>query len=148
MGQILGPVPRFTAVLILAAAMVIPGPGRAAEFGHKEPAPKDANNFIRMAPIQVPIIAAGSVVGQAGVLVQLQLADPGQFDFVDKRRDLLLDAFLSEFYGLADQLEGTTAAIDPAIVKDHLLRTADRVLGPGKIVDLVILRSYNTRNPS
>ena len=122
--------------------------GQAAESGRKGSGAKDTGNLIRIAPIQVPIIAGGSVIGQAGVLVQLQLASPGDFDSVDKQRNRILDAFLSELYGLFDQLEDTTVAIDPAIVKEHLLHTADRVLGPGKVIDLVILRSYNSRSPS
>jgi len=128
--------------LLLLLTAFLASPAAAAE-GKKTA----GTDFIRLAPIQVPIIANREVVGRAGVLVQLQLADPGDFDAVDRQRARLLDAFLSELYGLFDQLEDAPVIIDPAIVKQHLARVSDRIVGPGKVREVVILRTYEQRKP-
>jgi len=135
----------FAAAFLIANAG-FPGPAPAAQASKE--GKKDASGFIRLAPIQVPIIVNRQVVGQAGVLVQLQLTDPRDFDAVDTQRARLLDAFLSELYGLFDQLEDRPVLVDPAIVKEHLGRVSDRILGPGKIRDIDILRTYEQRNRS
>src|SRR5579884_610375 len=141
------------AAAFFAAALAGTGPALAAkaehkEGGAKEGAARDATDSIKLPPITVPLISAGNVVGQAGVLVQLQLANPGDFGLVDRERGHLVDAFFRELYVLFDQLQGVSSEVSAPIIKEHLTHAADRILGPGKIRDILILGSYERRRPS
>lgn len=139
---------RATAIVAVVLIAAFGGSALAARADQREAGTKDATDSIKLTPIVVPIIDANEIVGQAGVLVQLQLADPGDFDRVDKARGRLVDAFFRELYVLFDQLQGAPADVTAAVIKEHLTRAADRVLGPGRIRDIVILGSYERRRPS
>jgi hypothetical protein len=139
---------RAVATLALILIAGLAGNAIAAPVEHREPGKRDATDSIKLAPIVVPIIGADRIVGQAGVLVQLELADPGYFDAVDKARGRLVDAFFRELYVLFDQLQGAPGDVAAAVIKEHLTRVADRVLGPGKLRDIVILGNYERRAPS
>jgi hypothetical protein len=140
------------AIALLAFALFVAtgfaGDALAARSDHKAAGSRDATDSIKLAPIIVPIIGGDRVVGQAGVRVQLVLADPGDFNIVDRARGRLVDAFFRDLYALFDQFQGAPANVSAAIIKQHLTRVADRVLGPGKIRDIVILASYERRNRS
>jgi hypothetical protein len=138
---------RGIAAVALVIAVALGHAGTAAGATHKEGGSKDATDSIKLGPIEVPIIAGDRVVGQAGVLLQLQLANTGDVLVVDQARGRLLDAFFRELYVLFDQLQGTSPEVSQDIIKEHLSRVADRVLGSGKIRDIVILGSYQRRNP-
>ena len=142
----------MVAVFALTAALGVAGfdagAAAAAQSDQRGRATKDATDSIKLGVITVPIIGAGNVIGQAGIQVQLQLASPSDFDFVDKARGVLVDAFFRELYVLFDQLQGDGGKVSTAIIRQHLTRVADRVLGPGKIRDIVIIGSYQRRNLS
>jgi hypothetical protein len=122
---------------------VPPGAHAAAR---SEDGKKDANEFVSLPAILVPIIVGRQVVGQAGVRVQLHLADPADFNEVEAQRARLTDAFLSTLYGLVDQLENAPHAIEPALVKARFARVATAILGPGKIREIIILGTYEKRS--
>jgi hypothetical protein len=138
----------LAAVLALTVAVDFGGGEALARVDHREAGTKDATDSIKLPAIIVPIIGGDGVIGQAGVEVQLQLANPNDFNLVDQARGRLVDAYFRELYGLYDQLQGTPGEVSPAIVKEHLTRVTDRILGPGKIRDIVILGSYQRRGPS
>jgi hypothetical protein len=106
---------------------------------------RDASNSIPLPEIMVPLIVGGQVVGQAGVLVTLELADGRDFDRVDGSRQVLLDAFITELYGLFDQIQDRARLLDPEMIKAHLGRVIDRIVGQGLVKEIVILRSYERR---
>jgi len=139
---------RRAIAAIALVAVVASGGGDAIARADQAQTGKDTIDSIKLAPIVVPIIGPRSILGQAGVQVQLQLADPRDFNLIDRARGRLVDAFFRDLYVLFDQLQGAPDDVSPATIREHLMLAADRVLGPGKIRDIVILGSYERRNRS
>ncbi len=61
---------------------------------------------------------------------------------LEPKRRQLYDAFISDLYALYDQESGTGRVIDATRIKQRLLDTSDRILGPGFVHEVLIQQAY------
>jgi len=129
--------------LLLALLVGIPRPGGAAEeHGKPKEGAVAGPTFIRLAPIVLPVFAGNRVSRQVGLVLALEL-EPGktEADYEPHRRRLY-DAFISDLYALYDQLGGNDRVIEPAVIKQRLLETSQRVLGHGFVHEVLIQQAF------
>lgn len=118
---------------VVAAEQEAPGGVPAAPAG---PA------FIRLAPISVPVIKDNRVAAQVDIALALELVEGKTADDLEPKRRQLQDAFISDVYAIFQQRPDASRPMDGAIVKERLRRTADRVLEPGLVKDVLIIQLF------
>jgi flagellar FliL protein len=126
--------------MIVAALLLSLSPALAAEHGEGPPAaPTDAPVFVNLQPIVLPVIERNAVTRQIGILLTLELGKDQTTESIEPKRRQLVDAFVQELYRMYDARSGASRVVDEAVVKAHLQRTADSVLGPG-VVHAILIR--------
>jgi hypothetical protein len=149
MSEIGGPARRFAALAasVLVALPLLAGPLLAAEHTPAKAAKGEpaiaGPTFIKLPPIVLPVFNnENKVARQAGLVLALEL-EPGKTAAdVEPNRRQLQDAFITDLYTLYDQVGGADRVIDSAIVKQRLLETSDRVLGPGIVRAVLIQQAF------
>jgi flagellar FliL protein len=126
--------------MIVAALLLSLSPALAAEHGEAPSGvPTDAPVFVNLQPIVLPVIERNAVTRQIGILLTLELGKDQTSESIEPKRRQLVDAFVQELYRLYDARSGASRVVDEAVVKAHLQRTADSVLGPG-VVHAILIR--------
>jgi hypothetical protein len=115
-------------------------PALAAEHAETpSAAPADAPVFVNLQPIVLPVIERNAVTRQIGILLTLELGAGQTAESIEPKRRQLVDAFVHELYRMYDARSGAGRVVDEDVVKAHLLRTADGVLGSG-VVQAILIR--------
>jgi flagellar basal body-associated protein FliL len=121
-------------VALLAAT---PALGADRESG-AAPLVPGAPTFVKLPPIVLPVIEGNSVTRQVGISVTLELAEGQTLQSIEPQRRQLMDAFITELYRIYGWRSTADHVVNDALIKDRLLRTADRVLGAGVVHAVLI----------
>lgn len=98
--------------------------------------------FVDFQPIILPVIGQDRVTERVGIVLALELA-PGQTAAgIEPKRPILTDAFISDLYGIFQQRAALHQVADGTLIKARLLRTANRVLGPGVVKEVLIQKLF------
>lgn len=98
--------------------------------------------FVKLAPINIPVIKGNQVTQQVDILLELELAQGKTKGDVEPKLPELQDAFLTDLYVIFQQRPDASQPIDGALLKERLHRTADRILDPGLVKDVLIMRLF------
>src|SRR5262249_44253370 len=90
----------------------------------------------------IPVIEKDQVTRQVSLGIALELADGQEPDSIDPKKPVVVDAFLSDLYGMFAQRGGASRIAEQGSIKARLARTADRVLGPGVVRQVLIQQLY------
>ncbi len=93
--------------------------------------------YVTFPAIFVPIIEGDRVTRQIGVTLDLELYKSEDRDEVEAKRALLNDAFLRDLYAFFQQ-RAETRDIDESYLKTRLLATANAVVGPHLLRQVLI----------
>jgi uncharacterized membrane protein YhdT len=125
--------------LLLLALLVLAAPALAAGGGGEAKGPEGGSAFVEMAPIILPIVDGGRVVQSVSIIVSIETASPAVADRARALRPKLVDAFLTELYGLLNERTAIRAGVVQVdVVKARLLIAAERVLGEGSVTDVLL----------
>jgi flagellar FliL protein len=135
----------FTAVMaFVLSALVCVAP--AAAEGQAKPGPNlDGPVFINLPAIVLPIFQGDRVTRQAGLVLVLELVKGKLATDVQPNQPKLYDAFITDLVQLYEQRGDEERIIDPALVKQRLQETSDRVLGPGVVQQILIQQAFERR---
>lgn len=108
------------------------------EGGKAKPAVPAGPVFVKMPPINVPVINGNRVAAQVGISVSLELVDGKTAADLEPKQRLLQDAFIRDLYVIFQQRTDPAHPVDGGLIKSRLMMTAERVLGPGLVKDVLI----------
>lgn len=129
-------------LLLLSHAMASP-----ARASSEAPPPPGGPVFVKLAPIVLPVFNGESVVRQAGVVLALELEKSRTEADVAPQRPRLMNAFIGDLVELYEQRQGADRVIDAAAIKERLQGTAERVLGPGIVHEVLIQQAFERARP-
>jgi hypothetical protein len=95
----------------------------------------------------IPVIEGDEVTRSVSVGVVLELAEGQTAASIEAKRPVLVDAFYRELYGMFAQRSGADRIAEDRTVKERLGRTADRVLGPGVVREVLIQQLFEQQRP-
>jgi hypothetical protein len=125
--------------LLLLALLVLAAPALAGGGGEASDEPAGGSAFVEMTPIILPIVDGGRVVQSVSIIVSIETASPAVADRARALRPKLVDAFLTELYGLLNERTAIRAGVVQVdVVKARLLIAAERVLGEGSVTDVLL----------
>lgn len=118
-------------------------PALAAGEGSSEEAPAPAVSgptFVKLPLFNIPVIEGDKVTRQITVGVALELAEGLQASSIDEKKPEVIDAFLRDLYAMFAQRSGTSRIAIQASIKQRLTQTAERVLGPGLVRQVLVVQ--------
>jgi uncharacterized membrane protein YhdT len=125
--------------LLLLALLVLAAPALAAGGGGEAKGPEGGSAFVEMTPIILPIVDGGRVVQSVSIIVSIETASPAVANRARALRPKLVDALLTELYGLLNERTAIRAGVVQVdVVKARLLIAAERVLGEGSVTDVLL----------
>lgn len=133
-------------VVILVVLLLLAGAGggaywwlfmRGGEPAAEQAEPEAEPLYVELDPLTVPVIRGGAVAKYILLEVTLEVADPAAQELIDARMPRLKDAFLRDLHAFfaARPLD---AALNVRTVKKRLMGVSARVLGEGRVVDVLI----------
>lgn len=126
----------FPAAMLAVALAAAPGAQAASSTTslHSEGGP----TFVVMRPITLPVIQGTEVVRQITLMLTLELGE-GRNEFsVDEVRPRLVQAFIDDLTKIYEKTNFATQTVDAVRIKKTLQASADRVLGQGVVVGVLI----------
>jgi hypothetical protein len=114
----------------------------AAGQGSPEGAPAPAVSgpaFVKLPLFNIPVIEGDKVTRLITVGVALELVEGLKPDSIEDRKPEVIDGFLRDLYAMFAQRSGTSRIAVEGSIKQRLAQTADRVLGPGKVRQVLII---------
>ncbi len=131
------PISRLIAALLCVALFAAPA---CAAAPAPAPAVDPANGplYVPLDPIFVPLIKGDQVGRQIGIKLTLLLVDSSTKSDVVAKRKQLYDAFFRELYGFFQERVPANGRIDQAYLKTRLLKTANGVVGPHLVKEVLI----------
>jgi flagellar basal body-associated protein FliL len=133
---------RLLAAIVSGYLSCAAAPALAAGGGSAEGAPAPAvlgPAFVKLPLFNIPVIEGDKVTRQVTVGVALELVEGLKPDSIEEKKPEVIDAFLRDLYAMFAQRSGTSRVAVEGSIKQRLARTADRVLGPGKVRQVLIL---------
>lgn len=126
--------------LILFGASASGLPASAA--GEEGPAPAPALTgpvFVKLPLFSIPVIEGDKVTRQVVVGVALELVEGVKAASIGEKQPAVIDAFFRDLYGMFGQRSQISRVAVERSIKQRLGQTADRVLGPGIVRQVLIL---------
>ena len=117
-------------------------PALAAGEDSPEGAPAPAVSgpaFVKLPLFNIPVIEGDKVTRQITVGIALELVEGLKADSIEEKKPEVIDAFLRDLYAMFAQRSGTSRVAVEGSIKQRLAQTADRVLGPGKVRQVLII---------
>lgn len=138
-------------VVVLAAAglagWTVSGKS-SAEAASSSKSPASEMRFVKLSPLVLPVVGTRRVEQVVGLVVALELAEPGKAAFVEENGLRLTDAFITDLYGALEPSKlGNAGLVNIDQVKGKLARASNRVLGEG-VVKEVLVQMVNQRSVS
>src|SRR5579872_3030900 len=130
--------------LVLSAASGLSTPlyaaGEEESPGKAEPGPAVPGPvFVKLPLFNIPVIEGDKVTRQVTVGVAFELVEGVKAESVDEKKPALIDAFFRDLYSMFGQRSGISRVAVEASIKQRLGQSADRVLGPGIVRQVLIL---------
>lgn len=149
-----------TFMLLLGALAVLAGGGLGAYFYFAQPAVASAPEhvkkkkkvaskaeetgaslfqYVELEPLVLPIVDGSGVSQVVSMVIALEVVEPSAADKVRKLEPKLKDAYIQDMYGMLSEhaaLKGGVVQI--GYIKDRLNDISNRVLGNGKVNDVLI----------
>ena|SRR5690348_10526255 len=108
--------------------------------GHSESAPAVSGPvFVKLPLFNIPVIEGDKVTRQVRVGLALELVDGLKADSIDEKKPAVIDAFFRDLYGMFGQRSETRRVAVEGSIKQRLGQTAERILGPGLVREVLIL---------
>ena len=104
-----------------------------------KPPPEPPPVYVRMAPLEVPVVGADRVEQLITIVVVLQVRDQAAQGEVSSRMPRVFDTFLTSLYGAIDEghlLKGSIVNI--AAIKKKLLEVSAQLLGKGTVKEVMV----------
>jgi flagellar FliL protein len=98
--------------------------------------------FVKLPPIVLPVFEGDVVTRQASLVLALELATGKTEDAIAGQQRRLMDAFIADLYAIYEQRQRAERVIEPNVIKPRLLASADRILGPGVVQDVLIQQAF------
>ena len=120
-----------------------PTPAFAAGESEESPAPAPAVSgptFVKLPLFNIPVIEGDKVTRQVTVGVALELADGVKAASIDEKKPAVIDAFFRDLYSMFGQRSQVSRVAVEGSIKQHLARTAEQVLGPGVVRQVLVLQ--------
>lgn len=131
----------FAVLCVSAVASAFP----AAAQDHGAPAKNDKPVSIRLEPLTVGIQRNGVVEKHVGFTIVLEVANAAAQAKVQSVMAKVNDAFVVDINALASLPQAADTGIDPEALKRRLNISAERVLGPHVVTNIVFLRSFTRK---
>jgi hypothetical protein len=133
------PVVFAAGCLSFSAAQAIAA-GQGSPVGTPVPAPAVSGPaFVKLPLFNIPVIEGDKVTRLITVGVALELVEGLKPDSIEDRKPEVIDGFLRDLYAMFAQRSGTSRIAVEGSIKQRLAQTADRVLGPGKVRQVLII---------
>jgi flagellar basal body-associated protein FliL len=115
-------------------------PALAAGQGSSEQAPAVSGPaFVKLPLFNIPVIEGDKVTRLITVGVALELVEGLKPGSIEEKKPEVIDAFLRDLYAMFAQRSSTSRVAVEGSIKRRLAQTADRVLGPGKVRQVLIM---------
>jgi flagellar basal body-associated protein FliL len=112
----------------------------AEEESPQKAAPEVAGPaFVKLPLFSIPVIEGDKVTRQVTVGLALELVEGLKADSIDEKKPQVIDAFFRDLYAMFGQRSQTSRVAVETSIKRRLAQTADRVLGPGVVRQVLIL---------
>jgi hypothetical protein len=95
--------------------------------------------FVKLPLFNIPVIEGDKVTRQVRVGLALELVEGLKADSIDEKKPAVIDAFFRDLYGMFGQRSQTPRVAVERSIKQRLAQTAERVLGPGMVRQVLIL---------
>jgi hypothetical protein len=118
-------------------------PAFAAGEGEESPAPAPAiagPTFVKLPLFNIPVIEGDKVTRQVTVGVALELVEGVKADSIDEKKPAVIDAFFRELYGMFGQRSQIARVAVEVSIKQRLAQSAEQVLGPGVVRQVLVLQ--------
>ncbi len=131
--------PQILSLIAVLGGAVMPAAGQETP-GKGTPVPAvQGPAFVKLPLFNIPVIENDKVTRQITVGIALELREGLKPDSIDEKKPQIIDAFLRDLYGMfAQRSEIARVAVENSI-KRRLAQTADRILGPGTVRQVLIL---------
>lgn len=131
--------PQILSLIAVLGGAAMPAAGQETpEKGTPVPAVQGPA-FVKLPLFNIPVIENDKVTRQITVGIALELREGLKPDSIDEKKPQIIDAFLRDLYGMfAQRSEIARVAVENSI-KRRLAQTADRILGPGTVRQVLIL---------
>ncbi len=96
--------------------------------------------FVKLPLFSIPVIEGDKVTRQVTVGIALELVRGLKADSLDEKRPAVIDAFFRDLYGMFGQRSGIARVAVEGSIKQRLGRTADQILGPGVVRQVLVLQ--------
>jgi flagellar protein FliL len=103
--------------------------------------------FVKLPMFSIPVIEGDKVTRQVAVYIVLELSEGQSAATLQPKERQLMDAFLRDLYGMFAQRSGADRIAIQGSIKTRLSLTADKVLGPGIVKQVLILQLYERNLP-
>lgn len=131
----------LVAILSLSAVLPAPLPG----FAQPALPGVDKPISVRMDPLVVSLQRNGVVEKHVGFVVVLEVPSIAAQTRVQDLMAKLTDAFVIDINALASLPNAVDNGIDPEALRRRLMASANRVLGPDVVKNVVFLRQFTRR---
>jgi flagellar basal body-associated protein FliL len=135
-------------LLALIAGGSIVAAARALAAGQEEGAPSKAAPgpavsgpvFVKLPLFSIPVIEGDKVTRQVTVGIALELVEGLKPESLDEKRPAMIDAFFRDLYSMFGQRSQVSRVAVEGSIKQKLGQTAERVLGPGIVRQVLVLQ--------
>jgi|SRR5579859_4502749 flagellar basal body-associated protein FliL len=132
---------------LMLVALIAVGPNLSALAAGEEtpekgaPAPAVSGPvFVKLPLFAIPVIEGDKVTRQVTVGIALELVEGMKADSIDEKKPAVIDAFFRDLYSMFSQRSGIARVAVEGSIKQRLGRTADQVLGPGVVRQVLLLQ--------
>lgn len=126
------------------------GAGAYVMLGKSKPPPapapvevaKPPPIYVNAEPLSIPVMRGERIKNYFYVTVALQVASDAKRDEVRDQMPRLRDAYLRDLTSRPAMRQDVANAIDFDAVKQRLLAISEKMLGPGVVEDVLIVRTF------
>ena len=122
-----------------SSAKKAPEHGKSEAAQREIGAPNDPN--IDMPGLVSPVIVDGELHRYVYLSLKLKLSGVGQRSMILEKIPYLQDAFLREVHGASIAFNNDPSIVDEAGVLKRLMQVCERVVGPGAVKEIEIMKS-------